>query len=169
MLNINVSGRDLREPNFAATVGALLGTYGIAPHRITLEITETAALEAGQAVVTLRELRALGVRVSLDDFGTGYSTLSLLQDCPIDEIKLDRSFTQAQAGPRVPMAAAVIHLAQVFGLHAVAEGVETPQQAEQLLALGYTAAQGYHFGRPLPAEEFDRLPGVARPPVAAVA
>jgi EAL domain-containing protein (putative c-di-GMP-specific phosphodiesterase class I) len=167
MLSINVSARDLREPGLAADVGAMLGAYGIDPARITCEITETTALEGGQALVSLQELRALGVRVSLDDFGTGYSTLTLLHDCPIDEIKLDRSFTQAQAGDRVPVAAAVIHLAQVLGLHAVAEGVETPAQAEQLLALGYTAAQGYHFGRPRTPESFAELPA-AQPPVAAV-
>ncbi len=158
MLSVNVSARDLREPGLAAEVGALLAAYGIEPGRITCEITETAALEGGQALTALEELRALGVRVSLDDFGTGYSTLTLLHDCPIDEIKLDRSFTQAQVGERVPVAAAVIHLAQALGLHAVAEGVETPQQAEQMLALGYTAAQGYHFGRPRAAESFAELP-----------
>jgi len=99
--------------------------------------------------------------VSLDDFGTGHSTLTLLHDCPIDEIKLDRSFTQAPGGERMPVAAAVLHLAQVLGLHAVAEGVETAEQAEQMLALGYTAAQGYHFGRPRAAESFAELPAAS--------
>jgi diguanylate cyclase len=157
VLNVNVSARDLREPGFAAEVEALLTEHGITPNRVTIEITETMALEPGQSVSTLRQLRALGLRVSLDDFGTGHSTLSLLHDCPIDEIKLDRAFTQAQVDGRVPMAAAVIHLAQALGLHAVAEGVETPEQAEQLLALGYLAAQGYHFARPLPADRFVTL------------
>jgi diguanylate cyclase (GGDEF)-like protein len=157
VLNVNVSARDLREPGFAAGVGALLAEYAIAADRITLEITETMALEPGQSVTTLHQLRALGVRISLDDFGTGHSTLALLHDCPIDEIKLDRSFTQAAVDGRVPMAAAVMHLAQALGLHAVAEGVETREQAEQLLSLGYTAAQGYHFARPMPADRFGAL------------
>ena len=161
MLSINVSARDLREPDLAAEVGALLAETGVDPSRITLEITETVALEGGRALTTCAELRALGVRVSLDDFGTGYSTLTLLHDCPIDEIKLDRSFTQASAGERAPVAAAVLHLAQALGLHAVAEGVETPEQAEQMIALGYTAAQGYHFGRPRAAESFAELPAAA--------
>jgi diguanylate cyclase (GGDEF)-like protein len=157
VLNVNVSARDLREAGFADEVGALLRGYGLAPDRIVLEITETMALEPGQSVTNLHRLRALGVRVSLDDFGTGHSTLTLLHDCPIDEIKLDRSFTQAQVDGRPPVAAAVIHLAQALGLHAVAEGVETAEQAEQLLALGYTAAQGYYFARPMPPEKFGEL------------
>ena len=157
ILNINVSARDLRESGFAADVGALLAEHHLAADRITLEITESMAVESGQSVTTLHQLRGLGVRISLDDFGTGHSTLTLLHDCPIDEIKLDRSFTQAEIDGRVPMAAAVIHLAQALGLHAVAEGVETPVQAEQLLSLGYTAAQGYHFARPMSADKLGTL------------
>ena len=157
VLNVNVSARDLREPGFADEVSALLSGYGLAADRIVLEITETMALEAGQSVTNLHRLRALGVRISLDDFGTGHSTLTLLHDCPIDEIKLDRSFTQAQVDGRPPVAAAVIHLAQALGLHAVAEGVETAEQAEQLLSLGYTAAQGYYFARPMPPAVFGEL------------
>jgi len=157
VLNVNISARDLREPGFADGVKALLDEYGIPADRMVLEITETMALEPGQSVVNLEQLRGYGIRVSLDDFGTGHSTLTLLHDCPIDEIKLDRSFTQAEIDGRVPVAAAVIHLAQALGLHAVAEGVETAEQAEQLLALGYTAAQGYRFARPMTADRFDVL------------
>jgi diguanylate cyclase (GGDEF)-like protein len=159
VLNVNVSARDLREPDFADGVKALLDEYGLAAHQITLEITETMALEPGTSVENLHRLRGYGVRVSLDDFGTGHSTLTLLHDCPIDEIKLDRAFTQAQVDGRVPVAAAVIHLAQALGLHAVAEGVETAEQAELLLSLGYVAAQGYYFARPMPAAEFGALLG----------
>ncbi|WP_305785809.1 putative bifunctional diguanylate cyclase/phosphodiesterase [Symbioplanes lichenis] len=151
-LNVNVSARDLREPGFAETVAALLAEHDLPADRVVLEITETMALEPGLSVTNLHRLRALGVRISLDDFGTGHSTLSMLHECPIDEIKLDRSFTQAEPDDRVPMSAAVIHLAQVLGLHAVAEGVETAEQAEMLLAQGYIAAQGYHFARPMTPE-----------------
>ncbi|AGL14142.1 bifunctional diguanylate cyclase/phosphodiesterase [Actinoplanes sp. N902-109] len=156
-LNVNVSARDLREPGFAEEVAALLAEYGLPADRIVLEITETMAVEPGQSVLTLHRLRGLGVRISLDDFGTGHSTLTLLHDCPIDEIKLDRSFTQAPVDDRVPVSAAVIHLAQALGLHAVAEGVETGEQAEQLLSLGYLAAQGYLFARPMPADRLGEL------------
>ncbi|WP_412743334.1 putative bifunctional diguanylate cyclase/phosphodiesterase [Krasilnikovia sp. MM14-A1004] len=157
VMNVNVSARDLREEGFAEFVGGLLKEYKLPAHRITLEITETMALEPGQSITNLHDLRELGLRVSLDDFGTGHSTLTMLHDCPIDEIKLDRSFTQANIDGRVPMAAAVIHLAQVLGLHAVAEGVETSEQAELLLSLGYIAAQGYHFSRPMSPEQFTKL------------
>jgi diguanylate cyclase (GGDEF)-like protein len=157
VLNVNVSARDLREPGYADGVAALLAEHGLPADRIVLEITETMALEPGQSVTNLHRLRALGLRVSLDDFGTGHSTLTLLHECPIDEIKLDRCFTQAEIDGRPPVSAAVIHLAQALGLHAVAEGVETAEQAEQLLSLGYTAAQGYYFARPMPAGKFGEL------------
>jgi diguanylate cyclase (GGDEF)-like protein len=157
LLNVNISARDLREPGFAAAVAALLREFELPGERITLEVTETTALEPGQSITTLHELRALGIRVSLDDFGTGNSPLTLLHDCPVDEIKLDRSFTQSDVVGRTPVAAVVIHLAQALGLHAVAEGVETPEQAAQLLALGYLAAQGYHFARPMPAARLSEV------------
>ncbi|MFI5494490.1 putative bifunctional diguanylate cyclase/phosphodiesterase [Actinoplanes sp. NPDC051859] len=157
VLNVNVSARDLREPGFAEHVAGLLTEFDLKPESVVLEITETMALEPGPSVINLLRLRAMGVRVSLDDFGTGHSTLTLLHDCPIDEIKLDRSFTQSQVDDRPPVSAAVIHLAQALGLHAVAEGVETADQAEQLLSLGYIAAQGYHFARPMPPARLSEL------------
>jgi diguanylate cyclase (GGDEF)-like protein len=157
VLNINVSARDLRDPGFAADVASIMAEHDVPGDRIALEITETMALELGPSVINLHQLRKLGVRVSLDDFGTGNSTLTLLHDCPVDEIKLDRSFVQAEGDDRPPMAAAVIHLARALGLHAVAEGVETPEQADQLRSLGYKAAQGYYFARPMPADELGQL------------
>ena len=161
MLHVNLSAQDLQEPGLAAEVADLLRMHAVDPRRITVEVTESAALDGAQALTTLHELRALGLRISLDDFGTGFSTLSLLHECPVDEIKLDRSFTQAGVGDQVPMAAAVMHLAQVLGMHVIAEGVETRDQAEHLLALGYVAAQGYYFARPVAPEAFAEL---LRPP-----
>ncbi|MEU0555968.1 EAL domain-containing protein [Dactylosporangium sp. NPDC006015] len=167
VLNINVSPRELREADYAGFVAETLTLHAVDPARIVLEITESMALTLGPATATLERLRALGLRISLDDFGTGSSTLRLLHDCPVDEVKLDRSFTQAPASPsgegRPPVAAAVIQLAQALRLHAVAEGVETPEQAEQLRSLGYRSAQGYHFARPVPAAQLtewmtDRAP-----------
>jgi diguanylate cyclase (GGDEF)-like protein len=159
VLNINVSPRELRETDYADFVAETLVLHGLEPSRIVLEITESMALDLGSAVATLDRLRALGLRISLDDFGTGSSTLRLLHDCPVDEVKLDRSFTQsagsgaASGSGRAPVAAAVIQLARALRLHAVAEGVETPEQAEQLRSLGYRSAQGYHFARPVPAAQ----------------
>ncbi|WP_308121198.1 putative bifunctional diguanylate cyclase/phosphodiesterase [Paractinoplanes bogorensis] len=156
VLNINISARDLREPDFAEVVAALLAEYGVAAGRITLEITESMPVDLGESHAVLHALRELGVKLALDDFGTGSSTLSLLHDVPIDEVKLDRSFTQAP-GDRVTVAAGVAHLAQAMSLHAVAEGVETEEQLQRLRTLGYTAAQGYLFARPMPAADFEAL------------
>ena len=157
VLNVNISARDLREADFASGVSELLAEHGVPAHQLVLEVTETVLLENGQSVASIAQLRRLGVRISLDDFGTGHSLLTSLHDCPVDEIKLDRSFTQAPVDSRVPMAAAVIHLAQALGLHAVAEGVETQEQAELLRTLGYTAAQGYLLGHPMPLHRFLRV------------
>ena len=159
LLNINISPRDLREPDLATALSALLDEYGVAATQITLEITESMPVEPGESFTMLAELRALGVKLALDDFGTGNSPLSLLHDVPLDEVKLDGAFTQAAPDPdgRVSVAAGVAHLAEALKLHVVAEGVETPQQAERLRELGYRAAQGYHFARPMPAADFEAL------------
>jgi diguanylate cyclase (GGDEF)-like protein len=151
-LNVNISARELREPDFAENAATTMAECDIAAHRIVLEVTESMVIELGPSIAILAQLRALGIRISLDDFGTASSTLSLLHNCPVDEIKLDKSFTQAEIDGRTPMAAAVVLLAHTLGLHAVAEGVETPEQAEQLRSLGYTAAQGYLFARPMRPE-----------------
>jgi diguanylate cyclase (GGDEF)-like protein len=152
VLNVNVSARELREPGFAEEVAAALTDFAVPADRIAIEITETTIFELGVSVTNLNALRKLGIRIALDDFGTGHSTLTLLQDCPVDELKLDRSFTQAESNGAPTIAAAVIQLARALGLHVVAEGVETPQQAERLRSLGYQAAQGFYFARPMPAD-----------------
>ncbi|GAA0472949.1 hypothetical protein Ade02nite_87000 [Paractinoplanes deccanensis] len=157
VLNVNISARDLREPGFAFYVGALLDAYEISGSRIALEVTESMPIDPAASESTLAGLRALGVRVSLDDFGTGASTLAMLHDVPVDEVKLDRTFTQAVPSERAPVAAAVLQVAGALGLHAVAEGVETRDQADRLRALGYAAAQGFLFGRPMPAADFGRM------------
>ncbi|GAA0812905.1 putative bifunctional diguanylate cyclase/phosphodiesterase [Spirilliplanes yamanashiensis] len=162
VVNVNVSARELREPGFADDVAAILADTGVPGHRLAVEVTETTALEAGPSVENLRRLRGMGIRIALDDFGTGYSALTLLQDCPVDELKLDRSFTQVADDADATVAAAVMHLATAMRLDVVAEGVETPAQADRLRLLGYPAAQGYLFARPLPAVEVAALVAAAR-------
>jgi diguanylate cyclase (GGDEF)-like protein len=164
LLNVNVSARELREPGFVDEVMATLAETGMEPSRLALEVTETTVFALGASVVALHALRRLGIRIALDDFGTGQSTLSLLQNCPVDELKLDRSFTQADStlAGRNSMAAAVIHLARALDLQVVAEGVETPAQADRLRALGYRTAQGYYFAKPMPADVVDKLLAAAR-------
>jgi diguanylate cyclase (GGDEF)-like protein len=149
-LSINVSARDLGEPDFAESVAAVLAEFGIAPHRLTLEAT---SIDAGESCPSVAALRSMGVRVALDDFGTGPSSLTMLTDCPVDELKLDGSFTQAGS----PAAATVLTLAHSLGMTAVAEGVETPDQATRVQDLGYGSAQGFYFARPLSPEKFSEL------------
>ena len=149
-VSVNVSARQLQDSRFAAEVATALRDSGLPAHRLTVEITESTAVGGGSTAETLGKLRDLGVRISLDDFGTGQSTLTLLADCPVDQIKLDRSFAPVP-GPDV-IATAVVQLARVLGVEAVAEGVETPEQAEHLRALGYEQAQGFHFARPMAPE-----------------
>ncbi|WP_433604746.1 putative bifunctional diguanylate cyclase/phosphodiesterase [Dactylosporangium sp. CA-139114] len=150
VVHVNVSARQLAVAAFTDTVAAALSDFGVPPHRLTVEITESAAVSLGPAVARLEELRRLGVRVSLDDFGTDQSSLTLLRDLPVDELKLDRSFVQRdESGRRGIMPAAVLALARAVGLDIVAEGVELQSQADRLAAMGYRTAQGYHFARPM--------------------
>ncbi|AGL14065.1 bifunctional diguanylate cyclase/phosphodiesterase [Actinoplanes sp. N902-109] len=147
---VNVSARQLQAPGFADEVADALRTAGLPAHRLTIEITESTAISGEGTHDTLRVLRAMGVRLALDDFGTGASTLSLLAHCPVDQIKLDRSFAPVP-GPDA-VAGAVLQIARAMGVEAVAEGVETPEQATKLGDLGYVRAQGFHFARPMAAE-----------------
>ncbi len=157
VLNVNVSAREVREPGFVDDVAGALAETGMSADRLVLEVTETTVLQLGGSVTNLAKLREMGVRVSLDDFGTGQSTLSLLQSCPVDELKLDQSFTRATGGAGPTIAAGVLALARVLGLHVVAEGVETPEQADRLRDIGYHAAQGYHFARPMAASQLGEV------------
>jgi diguanylate cyclase (GGDEF)-like protein/PAS domain S-box-containing protein len=155
-VSVNVSARQLHDPTFVDHVAATLADTGLPAHRLTVEITETTALHP-QSVEALNALHDLGVRISLDDFGTGHSSLSLLQSCPVDEVKLDRSFTHtAVTAGRRSVAAAVIELARALNLAAVAEGVETGEHADRLVQLGYDHLQGYHFARPTTPDDIER-------------
>ncbi|MCY1136710.1 EAL domain-containing protein [Actinoplanes sp. Pm04-4] len=150
-VSVNVSARQLRQTGFPAVVASALRDSGLPAHRLTVEITESVAVGGGATSENLQALRDLGVRLSLDDFGTGASTLSLLATCPVDQIKLDRSFVPD--GGSEAIADAVLQMARAFGLQAVAEGIETAEQAERLTELGYERAQGFHFARPMPAAD----------------
>jgi diguanylate cyclase len=153
-----VSPRQLQEPGFAQTVAQALDEVGLAPSRLVVEVTETAIFAGGASLDTLQALAELGVGVALDDFGTGHSSLGLLRSCPADSLKLDRSFVDGinTDQEKSVIAAALLQITDGLDLDAVAEGVETAEQADKLFSLGYRKAQGYHFARPLPAEQVAR-------------
>ncbi len=153
-IGVNVSARQLADPAFPGVVAAVLADTGIHPARLVVEVTETAVFGGGVAVRAVRELSDMGVSIALDDFGTGHSSLGLLQTLPVRVLKVDRSFVEnvTMAGRHAVIATSLIQVANGLGLVAVAEGVETAEQAAELYRLGYRRAQGYHFGRPAPAQ-----------------
>jgi diguanylate cyclase (GGDEF)-like protein len=154
-LNANLSAGQLKRANLAALVMAVLTETGFDPRELVLEITETSALVVSDALTHVTRLRERGVRIALDDFGTGHSSLEHLLRMPVDIIKLDRCFVTELNEERASLAIAqaVVRLGQVLDLDTVAEGIETPEQARAMLDLGYDHGQGYHFARPLTAED----------------
>jgi diguanylate cyclase (GGDEF)-like protein/PAS domain S-box-containing protein len=151
---VNVSARQLVEGQFAEWVETVLARTGLPPHALTVEVTESALMEDVDVVLVghaFDRLRAQGVRVAIDDFGTGYSSLARLQHLPVDIIKLDRAFVtnlDASAEARA-MAAAILHVSTAIGADIIAEGVETEREASTLQDIGYTAAQGFLFAKPM--------------------
>jgi diguanylate cyclase (GGDEF)-like protein len=162
-ISVNVSARQLAQPGFAVVVARALADTGLPAGRLTVEVTETAVFGGGQALYTLNELHDLGIRIALDDFGTGHSSLGLLQTVPVDVLKVDKSFVDniTMAGRHAVIATALIRVSEGLGLTAVAEGVETAEQAAELYRLGYQLAQGYHFGRPAAQPDFTAYAAVA--------
>ncbi|WIM98906.1 bifunctional diguanylate cyclase/phosphodiesterase [Actinoplanes oblitus] len=157
-VNINVSARQLLDPDLPDQVASTIARYGLDPDKITLEITETSVFGGGAALSTVHELRDLGVGVALDDFGTGQSSLTLLRTCPVTTLKVDKSFIDELNGTaeQEAIATSLSTIAATLGLRAVAEGVETQAQAARLEALGYRYAQGYFFAKPGPAALIDK-------------
>jgi diguanylate cyclase (GGDEF)-like protein/PAS domain S-box-containing protein len=158
-ISVNVSARQLREPGFPDEVAAILAETGLAAAHLTVEVTETAVFDSDAALEALRAIHNLGVRVALDDFGTGHSSLGLLRSCPVDILKVDKSFVDGVTGTaeQAAIAISLVQITSTMRLLAVAEGVETEEQARTLHRLGYRLAQGYHFARPLPADDITAL------------
>lgn len=153
---VNLSPVQFRSRGLVAMVTSALAAAGLAPQRLELEVTETALLEDDEATVAvLRQLRALGVRVSLDDFGVGYSALGYLRKFPFDTIKIDRSFvrTLGESHESAAIVRTIATLGANLGVETTAEGVETAEQLELVQQAGCTAVQGFYFGRPCPAAE----------------
>ncbi len=156
-ISVNVSAAQLREPDFAATVAAMLAEHGFPPERLEIEVTETVIFGrfAEQIALTLRELRRLGIRIALDDFGTGYASLAHLKRIQVDRLKIDQSFVRdiEADGDDAVIVRTVIGLAKALGMDVVAEGIETHEQLDFLRRHGCDLAQGYLFGRPTTSEE----------------
>ena len=154
-IHVNVSPRQLLQPDIVERVADAIAASGVAPGRLHLEMTENVLVENPEAAAELlRGLRAVGVRLSLDDFGTGYSSLSSLRQFPFDLLKLDRSFLlDADALRADEIVRTVAGLARVLGMDVVVEGLETAEQAERMRRLGIRFAQGFYFAPPLPPDE----------------
>jgi predicted signal transduction protein with EAL and GGDEF domain len=153
---VNLSAAQVKAGGLVRTVAEALHVSGLPPHRLELEITESLLLQdSAEAARVMAGLQALGVTISLDDFGTGWSSLAYLRRFPFDELKIDRLFLRdLDADPRVEaVVTAILGLGRGLGIRVVAEGVETQQQAERLLALGCERGQGWLLGRPMPAEQ----------------
>ncbi|WP_051221909.1 putative bifunctional diguanylate cyclase/phosphodiesterase [Conexibacter woesei] len=153
-LAINLSLKQLQNSDIVADVRDALEESGLAPERLTLEITESVLMaDTDLAVQRLAELKALGIKLALDDFGTGYSSLSYLSKFPVDVLKMDRSFLREGASQQTTdLANAVVALGSTLSLEVVAEGIELPEQWETLRDLGCELGQGFYFARPMNAE-----------------
>jgi diguanylate cyclase (GGDEF)-like protein len=157
-VSVNISANNLLDRGFVDKVRAVLDSLALEPALLELEVTESAVIRYPDTMLKrLREIRALGVRLSLDDFGTGYASLAYLKQLPVHTLKIDRSFvtnlTADAADQRIVRSS--VQLAHSFGMTVVAEGVETADAARELLSYGCELAQGYYFGHPQSAADIE--------------
>ncbi|MBW8466213.1 EAL domain-containing protein [Acidovorax sp.] len=154
---VNISARQLGDPQFLERVMDILREEGLPAHLLEIELTETVLMENMEAGAhTLHRLSQLGIHLAIDDFGTGYSSLAYLRQLPMRRLKIDRSFVRdlpEQEHSRT-IVTAIVALAHGLGLQVTAEGVETPQQADYLVQQGCDVLQGYVFARPMPVSQF---------------
>ncbi|MDP1671893.1 MAG: EAL domain-containing protein [Burkholderiales bacterium] len=160
VMSVNLSARQLRDENLIQLIRNALLESGLPPAALELEITESMVMDdVEKSVEILGRIKKLGVRIAMDDFGTGYSSLSYLKRLPIDRLKVDQSFIhEVTTDPSdAALTRAIIALAHNLGIPVVAEGVETREQRDFLVQAGCDEAQGYFYGRPVPAAEFSEL------------
>jgi diguanylate cyclase (GGDEF)-like protein len=159
-VSVNLSASQFRDSGLFESIRRALDDSGLQARFLEVELTESAVMsDPEQSIAILEQLSAMGVLVSVDDFGTGYSSMSYLRRFPIDKLKIDRVFIdEIVSRPEdASIVRAIVSLAHSLRLKVVAEGVETPAQLEYLKMTGCDEYQGYHFSRPLPAAEFERL------------
>ncbi|RYG56470.1 GGDEF domain-containing protein, partial [bacterium] len=155
---VNVSARQLQLPEIVPLIAQVLEESEFSPHCLILEITESSIMErTGDMLDTLNALKSLGVRLAIDDFGTGYSSLAYLRSFPFDYLKIDRQFVTNvhEEGGNGVIVSSMITLAHALNLLVIAEGTEQIEEVAHLKHLGCDMAQGYYFGRPLPANEME--------------
>ena len=155
-ISVNLSGRQLGDPDVVANIAAALSRSGLEPDALWLEITESTLMDdAAGAARTLNAIRELGVHLVIDDFGTGYSSLAYLKRFPVDTLKIDRSFVDGlgRDAESEAIVRAVVGLTESLHLSVIAEGVETIEQLTALHRLGCDTYQGYYFSKPVPGPE----------------
>lgn len=156
-VSVNVARSDFYQPDLLDVLLRLVEKYELEPGQLHLEVLERAYVQdSARLFEVLTQLRSHGFPIEMDDFGVGESSLAMLASMPVDLIKLDRQFlVTAEKDPRhVEVIRCIVQLAHTLHIDILAEGVETPEQAEMLLSLGCGSAQGYLYGRPEPAENF---------------
>ena len=173
-VSVNVSSAQFRESELQSVVAAALVDHEVSPSLLEIELTETLLLDDDENTgLALRELRAIGVRIALDDFGTGYSALTYLNRFPLDVVKMDRGFLRdiEDSNAAAGIASAVITMSHSLGFEVVAEGVDSPPQADLLSAMGCDQIQGFLYSPAIPSEEATRFlaaNGGERPTIAPV-
>lgn len=159
-VSVNVSRADIYNANLTDFLMNTVNKYGLSPSRLHLEITESAYTEdPNQIIETVVSLRNLGFIIEMDDFGSGYSSLNMLNQMPLDILKLDMKFIQSETAKpnKQGILRFIMGLARWMKLSVVAEGVETPEQMERLREIGCDYAQGYYMARPMPCDQFEEL------------
>jgi diguanylate cyclase (GGDEF)-like protein len=162
VINVNLSARQLQNPDLVDEVAVVLRSSGLAPQSLTLEITESVLMSDTEAAISqLQALKKLGVQLALDDFGTGYSSLSYLRQFPIDILKVAKPFVDSllKGVEDAALAHAIVKMGKTLGLETIAEGVELGDQWTHLKRLGCDLAQGFYFSAPVDEETFVRLLG----------
>jgi EAL domain-containing protein (putative c-di-GMP-specific phosphodiesterase class I) len=154
-ISVNLFAAQLRAGDLGTIVPQALARHGLRPDQLELELTETIALGQDVNLDAIAALHAQGVGIAFDDFGTGFASLSTLKRCPLTRLKIDRSFVQDIMTERhsIAIVGGIVGIAHGLDLRVIAEGIETEQQRLALLRLGCDEAQGFHFGKPVPAAD----------------
>jgi EAL domain-containing protein (putative c-di-GMP-specific phosphodiesterase class I) len=158
-LGVNLSPSQLQSGDLAATVESVLKDTGFSPFLLELEVTENILLEDDEAALeTFQRIQELGVHIAFDDFGTGYASLTYLKKFPLDRLKIDQSFVRdiRSRSDDAAIVGSTINLGKLLGLSVIAEGIEDLATADLLKRMGCEEGQGYYFGPPMPAMEFEQ-------------